>query len=118
MGSFKEADFGDRKNAAANAKKALLEKFRAKPGPDDPAVQERQAQRQAVSEAREARAAERKAAKVAAEAAEKSAREAAVKAEGERLAAEEAENEAEAARLKAEQKAARDARYAARKARK
>ena len=118
MAGFKEAGFNERMSAAAEAKKAMLEKFRAKPGADDPAFLEKQAARQAIREAREARAAERKAAKLAAEAEAKAAREAAAKAEEERLAAEQAEREAEAARLKAEQKAARDARYAARKARK
>ena len=128
MPSFKD-DFGGRKDAAANAKKTLLEKFRAKPAADDPAVLERQAARRAVSEARAARNAERKAAKLAAEAAEKAAREAAEKAEQERVARETAEKAANEAaslaaraaaqvKLLAEQKAARDARYAARKARK
>ena len=116
MASFKEATFGDRKSAAEQARKALLEKFRAKPGPDDPAVLKRQEERKAIAEAREVRAAERRAARAAADEAERLAREAAAKAEEERLARE-AEEHAEAERqLKAAQKAARDARYAARKA--
>jgi hypothetical protein len=63
MSGFKEKSFSDRLGAAAQARKAQLEKFRAKPGPDDPAVIERQAARQAAAIARDARAAERKAAK-------------------------------------------------------
>ena len=118
MSAFKIPDFNDRKSAAAEARKAALEKFKAKPGADDPAVLERLAARQAVREAREQRAAERKAAREAQAAAEKAAREAA--AEAERLAREREIEEAaaRAIALKAEQKAARDARYAARKARK
>jgi len=68
-------------NAAAAARKAMLERFHARPGPDNPAVQEQQAAREA---------------------------------EDQRLAAEAA---AQAVALEAERKAARDARYAARKAR-
>ena len=114
--------FRDRLNAAAEAKKALLEKFRAKAGPDDPAVVERQAARQAVSEARDVRDVARKAAREedavrrAAEAEQRAAdaaREAAAQAA--RDAEAKAETAARDAALKAEQKAARDARYAARK---
>src|SRR6476661_4818546 len=86
----------ERQNASAEAKKAMLEKFRASPGPDDPAVVERRAAREAMLAERTARAAEREAAEMAA-----------------RAAAEQAEREAAAL---AEQKAARDERYKARKA--
>ena len=109
MGRFKEPSFADRQKAAQEARKNILSKFRSQPGPDDPAVKARQAEREAFAVAR---------AKVS------SAREAA-KAERSRLAEEAAaaaqllrEKEEIAARqsvLKAEQKAARDARYAARK---
>src|SRR5215217_4977486 len=61
----KNANFGDRMNAAAAARKAMLERFHARPSPDDPAVQEQQAARKAVSDAREVRMAERKAAREA-----------------------------------------------------
>ena len=54
--------FRERLDAAAEAKKALLEKFRAQAAPDDPEVVERQAVRQAVSVAREGREAARTAA--------------------------------------------------------
>jgi len=86
----------DRQNASADAKKAMLEKFRASPGPDDPAVVERRAAREAMLAERAARAAQREAAKRAHEA----------------ELAEQAEREAAAL---AEQKAARDERYKARK---
>src|SRR5580700_6278312 len=110
-------DFNERLSAAAKAKQALLEKFRARPRPDDPAIAERQAARLAASRARDARAAERKATR--------EAEIARAQAEAVRLAAEAAAHKAateaaEAARelaLEAERKAARDARYAARKAR-
>ena len=44
--------FNDRAAAAAAAKKALIENFRAKPPADDPAVQARAAERRAIAEAR------------------------------------------------------------------
>lgn len=121
MPAFKHADFNDRASSAAKARQALIEKFRARPGPDDPAVQAKIAERMAVAAARDVREAERKVAR---------------EAEAARLAVEEAERQAEAARkalektqeeldrkvqllaLEGERKAARDARYAARKARK
>jgi hypothetical protein len=107
-------NFDDRLSAAAAAKQALLERFRARPSPDDPAEIARQAALKAISDARDVRTAERKAAKEA-EAARVAA-EAAAQRERERLAAVEAK--ALSAKAEAERKAARDARYAARKARK
>ena len=120
MSGFKEKGFNERLGAAAEARKAQLAKFRAKPGPDDPAAIERQAARRAAAIARDARAAERKTAKAQA-----------IAKEAERHDAEQAERamrEADALRASAdqaardvttlaEQKTARDARYAARKAR-
>jgi membrane protein involved in colicin uptake len=116
--------FRERLNAAAEAKKALLEKFRAQAGPDDPAVIERQAAREAVSVARDVRVVERKAAREA-DAAQRDADAVRRQADAVREAAEQASRDAEqkaardasAAALKAEQKATRDARYAARKKR-
>ena len=113
----------ERQNASAQAKKAMLEKFRATPGPDDPGVQERRAAREAMLAGRAARTAQREAAKRAREVelAEQAARAAALAEQAEREAAEMAaraaaeQAEREAAIL-AEQKAARDERYAARKA--
>ena len=111
MSGFKEPSFADRQKAAQEARKNILEKFRAKPGLDDPAVLQRAA-------AREAQAAERAKAKLAREAAkaEQKAREeqAAAEAAAQILREQEAAAAAEFA-LEAERKAARDARYAARK---
>ncbi len=104
----------DRLEAAAKAKQAMLEKFRTRPAADDPAVIARQEARQAISDARAARVAEREAAH-AAQAAQVAEREAAIAAQAAREAAEATEREAA---LEVERKAARDARYAARKARK
>jgi hypothetical protein len=107
--AYKDKDFGERLSTAAAARKATLERFRAKPGPDDPAVAERRAARQALVVAREARLADREAARKA-----EKALEAAREEEAARQAAEQTDRDAA---LEAERKAARDARYAARKAR-
>jgi hypothetical protein len=128
---YREKDVFERRNAANEAKKALLERFKAKPAADDPAVLARQAERKAILEARAIREAEKarlKQEKLAREAAEKAEREAA--AEAARIAAEEAaqaeaklreaEETERIARLLADEaarKAKRDARYAARKQR-
>lgn len=113
---YKGDNFIDRISTAANARKATLEKFRARPGPNDPAVVARQAARQAVSDAREARVAARcaDAVRQATEEAARVAEQAAREAEEARRAAEQV---ACGVVLEAERKAARDARYAARKAR-
>jgi hypothetical protein len=107
-------NFDDRLSAAAAAKQALLERFRARPSADDPAEIARQAALQAISDARDVRAAERKAAKEA-EAARVAAELAARRVQDQIAAA---EAKVRAAAAEAERKAARDARYAARKARK
>lgn len=131
MAIYREKDFSERRNAANEARKALLERFKAKPAADDPAVLARQAERKAILEARAIREAEKqkqKQERLAREAAEKAAREAAEEAarlEAEAKAAAEAkireaeENERIARVLadEAERKAKRDARYAARKSR-
>jgi hypothetical protein len=117
MSAHKGDKFNERLENSASAKKALLEKFRAQPKPDDPAVIERDAARAAAAAAREARIAERKAAR-AAEAARLEAEAARAAAEqAAREAEEKAQEEARRIALEAEQKAARDARYKARKAR-
>ena len=97
---------------AAEAKEAALKKFTERKADDDPAVLARKAARLEAAKAREARAAERKAKKLEEKARliEEQARK---KAEAELEAAKKAERQ-EA--LAAEQKAARDARYAARAA--
>jgi hypothetical protein len=120
MSKFNGTGFDDRLNTAAKAKKAELEKFRAKSGPNDPAFAERQAARHAISVARDARVAERKAAQLASdarEAAAKATREAAAEAEQTDRDAEVARQAAHNIARQAEHKVARDARYAARKAR-
>jgi hypothetical protein len=125
MGGFKDPSYLERKSAATDARKAALEKFRASTAANEPGAAERQASRQAVSVARDARAAGRKAAKAAreievAEAAAR-AREAAEQAERDAAALAKRELAEKASREVAEQagrKAGRDARYAARKARK
>ena len=91
MAIYREKNFAERRDAAGVAKKALLEKFKARPAADDPAVIARQEERKRILEARAIREAEKE------------------KLRQERLAREAAE--------KAERKAKRDARYAARKAR-
>jgi hypothetical protein len=116
MSDYKDADFKERLSAAAQAKRAMLERFRAKA--DDPAALEREAARRAVSEAREQRHAERKAAREAEAAQKKADAERHAAETAEREAREKAEKEARELSLEAERKAARDARYAARKKRK
>jgi hypothetical protein len=119
--AFKHADFSDRASSAAKAKQALIEKFRARPGPEDPAVQAKIAERLAVAAARELREQERKLAREA-EAVRKAAEELERQAEVARRAVEKTEEEkarkADLLAIEADRKAARDARYAARKARK
>src|SRR5450432_2770211 len=118
--AYKNDSFSNRLTSAANAKTALLERFRARPGPDDPAVVARRAAQAAIEAAREVRVAERKAAREAEairHAAEQAALAEEAKAKDVELQARKAEEAARAAERAAEAKAARDARYAARRAR-
>jgi hypothetical protein len=111
MSGFKEPSFADRQKAAQEARQNILNKFRAKPGHDDPLVKQRQAER-------EAQAADRAKAKLVRDAAkaEKKVRDAEAAAQAAaQLAREKEEAAAREAALEAERKAARDARYAARK---
>jgi hypothetical protein len=123
----------ERLERAAEAKKALLERFRSAPKPGDAEYEAQQAKLKAIAEerrqreelrakqkaaedARRAEEARLKAEREAEEAriaAEKAAREAAEEAA--LMAALKAEEEEKQQALLAEQKAARDARYAARK---
>ena len=116
--------FADRLETAAKAKQALLEKARQKDPSNDPEFAARQAARVEVARLREERETEKRNARLAEQAKVKAERE----AEAARKAA---EAQAEADRIRsgkrpvskpalseAEQKALRDARYAARKARK
>ena len=113
MSGFKQPDFLERQEAAAEAKKTALEKFRARAA--DPTLPERltartasTADRRAAKNVREIEKAERKLRD--AERAQQVERDAARQAE--RAGAEGANRELA---LQAESKAARDARYAARK---
>lgn len=117
MNQPKDNRFSDRLETAAKAREAMLARYRARPSADDPDVIARQAERQAVIRARGERNKEREAERLVAEA----RRVAEVKAQREFEAAEvlrlAAEKVARQAALAAEQKEARDARFAARKAR-
>jgi Family of unknown function (DUF6481) len=112
MRRSKDPDFVERRNAATKANRAALEKFRAHAA--DPALAERQttqaAERSVAKRAREIQKAEIKARD--AERAMRAKRDADEQAE--RALAETARRELA---LQTERKAARDARYAARKAR-
>jgi hypothetical protein len=117
MKSFKEQGLSERLERQAKARQAILDKFKSRPGPDDPEVVKRNEERARVAEARAIRDQER-AERKAKEEAERAARAAVEKAERERAAkraAIEAVIRGEA--IMAEQKAKRDRRYAARKAR-
>jgi hypothetical protein len=115
-----DPNFNERLQTAAKAKQALLAKARALSPANDPGFAKQQAERVAIAEAREKRqeeAAVRKQAEAARKAEEKAA---AARAAQEALEAEKAAKEA-AANQKALDaialKANRDAKYAARKAR-
>ena len=116
MPAFKD-NFSDRLQNAAAARRAMVEKYKSQPKPDDPEVQARLAQQVEMAKQREERATAKKAQKEA----ERIAREADLKRqEEERIAAEKEARRVEgeqALAMLAEQKAARDARYAARKSR-
>lgn len=101
MAGFKSPDFNERAAAARAARQAAVEQLRNKPAPDPAVI----AARQAAHAAREERLAAKKAA-----AEEAKAR----RAEAARAKAAKADTPV---RSEAELKAARDARYAARKAR-
>ncbi|HTI87657.1 MAG TPA: DUF6481 family protein [Alphaproteobacteria bacterium] len=112
----------DRLQAAAKAKQALLERAKAKA--TDPALAERRAVHNANAAERQKREEQKEAERKAAEeraaverAAAEAARLEAARLEAERRAAEERAEADRLVALAAEQKAARDARYAARKAR-
>jgi hypothetical protein len=114
MSGFKEPSFADRQKAAQEARQNMLNKFRSQPGPDDPAVKARQADREALAAGRAKANLTREAAKAERKRLEA---EAAVAAAALLLRKKE-ETVARQIALEAEQKAARDARYAARKKKK
>jgi hypothetical protein len=115
MKGFKQPDFLERQEVSIKAKKAALEKFRAKA--DDPALADRltartarAAMRRAVNTKREIEKADKK----ARDAERKHRAESDAAIEAERAKVESADRERA---LEAERKAARDVRYAARKSR-
>ena len=115
MAGFKQPDFIERREAAAKARKVALDEFRAKAadsglGDRLTARTARAAERSAIESTREIERAAKKAREV--ERSQQAERDAAI--ETERAKAESAERECA---LKAKQKAARDARYTARKSR-
>ncbi len=114
MSGFKEPNFADRQKAAQEARQNLLNKFRSQPGPDDPAVKQRQAEREALAGER----AKAKLAREATKAEVKRREDEAAAAAAAQLAREKEEAAAREAALEAERKTARDARYAARKKKK
>jgi Family of unknown function (DUF6481) len=114
MSGFKEPDFADRQKAALEAKRNLLDKFRAQPAADDPAVVKRRSEREAIAAKRE----EVRQAREVAQAEQKRHDEEAAAAEAIRIAREREEETERLAALELEQKAKRDARYAARKKKK
>lgn len=117
MKGFKPQNFADRLSTSQSARQSALERLKPKLDPNDPRAIERRAERLAIAEARVVRAQQREEARVAE----------LKRVEEERIArelAEAAEREAQRERdakeqemLRLAQKAARDARYAARKAR-
>jgi len=113
MAGFKEPGFADRQKAAQQARQNILNKFRAQPGADDPEVMQRRAEREAIAAARS----QAKEAREAAKADQKRREEETAAAAAAQLLREQEEAAAKQAELEAEQKAKRDARYAARKAR-
>lgn len=118
MRNIKGNSLNDRLENKMQAKQALLERLKKMPKPDDPEVLARKAERAAAAERTRLARAERAAAKARAEQErlEREAEEKRAQAELEaKLAREEADRQVA---LLAEQKAARDARYAARKKRK
>ncbi|MCJ2087411.1 DUF6481 family protein [Methylobacterium sp. E-005] len=117
VGQSKTNQIVDRLEATAKARQATLARFRARPAADDPVILARQAARQAVVQARDVRATEREVARLAAEADCASAAFAAKERAKAEIARQIAQKAARQTDLAAEQKAARDARFAARKAR-
>lgn len=76
--------FTDRQANSVNAKKALLERFKKRPGPDDPVMVQRRTEREAIAAARAERDAKKEAERLEAE--RLAALERAAQEEAERLA--------------------------------
>jgi len=105
-------------SSAAEARKATLQRVLSRPGADDPAVIAQKAERAAIVAAREARSAARDTEKRAVAERARVETEARLAQEQKAAAEKAAEDAVQAAALLVAQKAARDVRYAARKARK
>jgi hypothetical protein len=125
MKEFRQPTLEERRIMAAKAKQAQLEAARAKAPANDPKFAERLEARRKVSEDRESRARDRKVQRVAeakrkeaAQAEEALAKARALEAAKQAREAEAAQAAARKAASEIENKAKRDARYAARKARK
>ena len=117
MNKTQQTGFAERLKTAADAKKALLEKFRPKPTVTDPLFAERDAMRLAeVERVRTERAKAKADVRRAGEEAAEAARQAQALLDAAALEAKRGEKE-RSALTNAEAKAKRDARYAARKAR-
>ncbi|UUR08169.1 DUF6481 family protein [Sphingomonas glaciei] len=111
MKAYKNSGFQDRVDQVAKAKQRLIEKLRDKPEVDPAAEEARLLASQKREAAQAEKRAQRKAAEAAAEQAARDSKAASEEAEAARLAAIKPEPTEE------ERKAARDARYAARKKR-
>ena len=112
----KRSNFNDRLNAAAEAKKAMLAKFKPKPMVSDPDFKSREERRLAEVEAvRAAREAEREAARKAQIEAQQAMRQATIEAELSELDAKRAERKERKAQLKADARAKREAKSADRR---
>ena len=96
--SFNPQSFADRQTTSTNARKALLERFKARPKADDPIMLQRRTEREGFAKAR----------------AEREVEKAKIRAEAERLAALEQERIAEEMR---EEERAREAAVVAEQAR-
>lgn len=111
----------DRLKAARDAKAAMLKRIASRPGADDPVRQQKKAERQAILAAREIRRAESEQKRQAERDAQMRQAEADALLQLKKIeqdAIDTAHALERAQQLAVEQKAARDARYAARKARK
>jgi hypothetical protein len=119
MRDLKGASHAERQTAAAEAKAALLAKLKPKATVTDPLFDQREAMKAAeLAAVRETRAAEKLAAQEAAAAARAADAEAIAAAEEAALADKRGARKERKQLTKAEEKAKRDAKYAARKARK
>jgi hypothetical protein len=119
MNEFQRTSFAERLKAAAEAKKAQLAAFRPKPSVVDPQPTDRASLKQAeLVRVREERTAAKAAKKLAIAVAEEASRFSAASLADAATAERRGERKERKALTKAEAKVKRDARYAARKARK